>query len=43
MLAVLRRLGEAGVGVLVDPRLVDKEVLVHLHDGCRRKRSGRGE
>lgn len=34
VLAVVRRLGEADVRVLVDAALVHKEVLVDLHDGC---------
>lgn len=41
MIAVLWRLGEAGVSVFVDPILVDKEVLVDLHNSCKNKQARR--
>lgn len=34
MFAVLRRFGEADVGVFVDSALVHEKVLMDLHDCC---------
>lgn len=39
--AVLWRFGEADISVFVDPILIDKEVLVHLHNSCKDKQAGR--
>lgn len=39
VLAVLWRFGEADVTVFVDPSLVDKEVLVDLHNSCRKRQA----
>lgn len=41
MFAVLWRFGEADVSVFVDPTLIDKEVLVDLHNSCKNKEAGR--
>ena len=40
MFAVLWRFGEADVSVFVDPILIDKEVLVDLHNSCKNKQAG---
>lgn len=39
MFAVLWRFGEADVSVFVDPALIDKEVLVDLHNSCKNKQA----
>lgn len=39
MFAVLRRFSEADVSMLVDPALIDKEVLMDLHNSCKNKQA----
>lgn len=38
--AILWRFGKADVSVFVDPTLVNKEVLVDLHNSCKNKQAG---
>lgn len=41
MFAVLWRFGEADISVFIDPVLIDKEVLMDLHNSCKDKKAQR--